>query len=114
MLLNLITYSLLTSCLAWFVQYALQPGEILGRYGLLLTAVWMRNWRRKDRWKRALMPALGLCPYCNGSWLAIAVYLLVIVQQMPENTGFILKAVGLFLFLGANYIWTKILSKLAE
>src|SRR6478735_4929873 len=111
MLLNLITYSLLTSCLAWFVQYALQPGEILGRYGLLLTAVWMRNWRRKDRWKRALMPALGLCPFCNGSWLALFVYFVFLNSGF---NGFIPKTVGLFLFLGANYIWTKILSKVAE
>ena len=111
MLLNLITYSLLTACLAWFVQYALQPGEILGRYGLLLTAVWMRNWRRKDRWKRALMPALGLCPFCNGSWLAMVVYL---TMARDGSRPWLIQTMALFLFLGANYIWTKILSKVAE
>ena len=111
MLLNLIIYSLLTACLAWFVQYCLKPGEIFGRYGLWLTAIWMRNWRRKDRWKRAITPMLGLCPYCNGSWIALFVYLIFLNSEIY---GFIQKAVALFLFLGANYIWTKILSKVAE
>lgn len=111
MLLNLIIYSLLTASLAWFVQYCLKPGEIFGRYGLWLTAVWMRNWRRKDRWKRFWTKPAGNCVFCNGAWLAIIVFLALI---MPEICGFIPKIVALFLFLGANYIWTKLLAKIAE
>lgn len=111
MFLNLIMYSLLTACLAWFVQYTLQPGEIFGRYGLLLTAVWMKNWRRKDRWRRFWVKPAGQCVYCNGAWLALLVFSLLI---LPDLCGLVLKITGLFLFLGANYIWTKILSKVAE
>lgn len=111
MLMSLILYSLLTASLAWFVQYTLEPGEIFGRYGLFLNAVWMRNWRRKDRWKRIWVKPAGQCVYCNGAWIAIIVFLVLFTSH---NRPFIPQIVALFLFLGANYIWTKILSKVVE
>jgi len=112
MLLNLIMYSLLTACLTWFVQYTLQPGEIFGRVGLLFTAIWMRNWRREDRWKRWWVKPAGQCPMCNGFWV-FAVFWFIGGQYI---FGYPLGVVLLLLPLGAgaNYIWTKAFSKIVE
>lgn len=122
MLLNLILFSLLTASLAWFVQYCLQPGEILGKLGVLLTALWIKSNHKtfllgqhnevikRKRWAYLLKPA-GLCPYCQGAYIALLTYCVLLSNGFY---GFIPKAIGLFLFLGANYIWTKILSKVAE
>lgn len=107
--------SLMTACLGWFFQYTLKPGEIFGRYGLLLTALWMKNWRRKDRWVRPILKPLGQCVFCNSTWIAIVVYIIALFTLFGwQNTAFIPALTGLFLFTGLNYIWVKLLQKIAE
>lgn len=104
----LMVLSLITASLAHFIQYCLKPGEILGRYGVWLNYHWIYNWRKSDRWKRPILKPLGLCVYCNGAW----VFIVLLLVNGWLYSGVISFFIGLFLGLGANYIWIKILDKI--
>ena len=61
-------------------------------------AVYMKSWRRKDRWKRYIVKPLGLCHYCYGTWIAIFTYI-----------SFVGLDIAIFIIFGVNYIATKII-----
>lgn len=93
-------YSLMVAGLGLFVQECMEPGMILRRYYLFLTYVWIRNRRRKHRWKRWWLKPAGMCVYCNTTWIAIAYYLI----RYGLN-------VELLLFVGLVFVWLKALKK---
>lgn len=94
----LLLLSLMTASLSLFFQECMEPGMIFRRYYLWLTYHWIKNWRKKDRWKRWLLKPLGMCVYCNGTWIAIQFYL--------YNFG---PGVNILLFIGLNYLWIKLI-----
>jgi len=98
----LLLYLIGIPALSLFIQKCFEPDMIFRRWFLLLTYIWMKNWRKKDRWKRFLLGPLGLCPYCNSTWLSIIFFFLFI------NTNIYL----LPLYLGLNYIILEIMLKI--
>jgi hypothetical protein len=96
----LLLLSLMTSALSLFIQDCMGPGMIARRYYLWLIYHWMRNWRKKDRWRRWLLKPLGLCVYCQGAWIAIIAYLYYFGPKIE-----------IVFLLGMNYLWLKILQK---
>jgi hypothetical protein len=93
--------SLATAGLAMFLQECMEREMILRRYYLLLIYHWRNNWRKKDRWKRAILKPLGLCVYCNS------VYLGSIFLFSLTNLYFYLP-----LFLGFQFLWLIIFTKI--
>lgn len=94
-------YSLTAAGLGLFLQECMEPGMILRRYYLFLTCLWIRNWRRKDRWKRWWLKPAGMCVYCNTAWIALLVY----------AAKFGLNAEAL-LFIGLVFVWIKLIQRL--
>jgi len=97
---NYIIISLMTASLSLFFQKCMEQGMIFYRYFLWLTYWWIKWHRKKDWWKRKFLLALGLCVYCHGTWVAI----LFFTVKFGLN-------LDLFLFLGLNFIYIKILKK---
>lgn len=94
----LLLLSLMTASLSLFFQECMEPGMIFRRYYLFLVYHWIKNWRKVDRWKRHLLKPFGLCVYCNGTFVAMQFFIY-----------FFGPRIELFLFLGLNYLWIKIL-----
>jgi len=92
--------SLMISGLGLFFQECMEPNMIFRRYYLWLTYHWIKNWRKKDRWKRWILKPLGLCVYCNTTWIAIIFYFL--------TNGFNLL---IFPFLGMVFLWLKLFNE---
>jgi hypothetical protein len=99
--LRIALFALCTASLAHFFQECLEPGMIFGRYGLWLQYIHRHSWRRKDQWRRYWIKPMGNCIYCNGTWICIALFVLVNFEWplLP-------------LALGLNYVWTKLILKL--
>jgi hypothetical protein len=53
--INLLLFSLAIVGFGLFIQECMKPNMILRRYYLWLTYHWIKNWRKKDRWKRWLL-----------------------------------------------------------
>jgi len=87
-------YCLTIAGLGLFFQKCMEPNMIFRRYYLWLMLIWIRNYRKKNRWKRWLLKPLGLCIYCNTTWIAILYYLYKF-KLNPE----------LLLFIGLVYVW---------
>ena len=96
----ILMYSLMIAALGLFFQECMGTGMILRRYYLWLTYHWIKNWRKKDRWRRCPLSFLGLCIYCNATWIAIFFYLHKFGPDLE-----------IFLFLGMSYLWIKIIEK---
>lgn len=102
MLLNLIGLSLFTAGFALFLQMCYKPGHVFRRWYLWLTWVWMKNWRREDRWKRYAMKPLGLCPYCQTVWFHSFFFVVL------TDAG----VCWWMLSVGMNYLWLELLLKI--
>ena len=50
------------------------------------TYYWIKNWRKKDRWKRQILKPLGLCCYCLNTWLSILLWFFFF-NQSKFSTG---------------------------
>ena len=61
----------------------------------------MKNWRKKDRWKRTMLKPLGLCIYCMLPYISLPFFLI-----------FITNIYFYPLFIGMSYIWLKLINKL--
>jgi hypothetical protein len=107
---KLIMLCLMTASLSHFYQFTKEPGEIFGRWGLLLTFFWIKNWRRKDRWKRTLLKPL-ICLYCGGTWLFIILYTINIPLYVSFIPMFLPKIIGLFLGCGINYFFMELIAR---
>jgi hypothetical protein len=62
------------SGLSLFIQESFKSQMILRQWYLLLILIHIKNWRRKDRWKRKLLMPLGLCVYCMSFWLSLIIF----------------------------------------
>jgi amino acid transporter len=94
----LLLICLMTASLGLFLEECMNPNMILRRYYLWLTYHWIKNWRKKDRWRRWLLKPLGLCVYCFSSWITIFFYLYNFDLDL-----------NIFFALGMNYLWLKII-----
>lgn len=103
--LKIVLFSASTAAWVVFLDFTYKPGEVFGRYGLWLTYWWIHSWRKKDRWRRKLLPPIGLCPFCAGFWHCSALFLLM-VHFFHWQPWLWLPAVGL------NYVFTKLYMKL--
>ena len=112
---KLIILCLMTASLSLFLQKCFETGMIFRRYYLILVLAHIRSWRSSDRWKRPILKVWGLCIYCNGTWVFIALFILINAineTKHGDNTSFLANTIALFLGIGLNYIWIKILKKL--
>lgn len=107
-LVSLFLMALSTASLSMFLQKCMEPEMIFRRWYLLLVLKYIKWRKKKQRWKRSLLKPIGLCVYCYSTWVFIVLYLLIVSQK----TGFLLYFIGLFIGMGFNYIWIKVLEKL--
>lgn len=109
---ELVLYCLMAGSLAWFLQECMRPKMIMRRYYLRL--MWLRRKllakdtslmsflsRGKRRKVSAVLLPLGLCVYCNGTWLYIIFYF------------FFFTNIPLFILgMGVNYIFIELMRPL--
>lgn len=93
-------YSLMVAGLGLFFQECMEPGMIFRRYYLWLTYLWIKNWRRRNRWKRWWLKPAGMCVYCNTTWIALVYY----VVRFGINFD-------ILLFTGLVFVWLKLLKR---
>ena len=74
---TMIYCGIISAFFSLFIAKCFEPNMIFRRYYLLLNYVWVKNWRKKDRWKRFILKPIGLCVYCLGVWVALFVSLVV-------------------------------------
>jgi hypothetical protein len=95
---------IISALFSLFLVKCFEPNMIFRRYYLLLNYVWIRNWRKKDRWKRFILKPFGLCVYCFGAWLTIFVSLFIFKFTLVDS----------ILSIGVSNIilmsWEKLLS----
>jgi hypothetical protein len=128
-LIQLILFCLGTAALSQFLQLCYGKGMIFRKYhnliaywfylhkkvrtctqkyigdlylGCEIKTVIVRN---KYQW---LYKLLGGCVYCQGTWIFIVFYLLMIYPF----SGFIPAFVGLSLGCGINYFWLEVIEKI--
>jgi hypothetical protein len=95
---QLLLYCLMVGSFASFLQEAYKG--ILKRYHLWLVYHWIKNWKKKDRYKRQVLKPLGLCQYCQGTWIHILICPLVFNLD-----------IWCLLSLGGTYLVIKALDK---
>lgn len=98
MYLEFIFYAFTAACLEMAFQEYQENNMIFD---------WYRKWliklfKKKSNILKKVVLVLGMCPYCNGFWVAVAVYLLT----MPFDL------IHLVLFTGLNYIFIVLIIKL--
>jgi len=105
--LILFMYAFAVACLEMFFQFIMTQGQIFEPYG--------NWWKRQVRYNRLLSrygkkrtlvsllayisKPMGLCEYCNGTWLAIVAFLYIY-----GLTPFI------FLFIGLVFFFIRIMA----
>lgn len=92
-ILTLISLSFLTATLAFFFQYCLKPNMIFHFY-----FIWLTKLELKHSLLHYISKPLGLCIYCNGTWIAITVF----IYYYGFNPA-------IFLFLGSNWFFIHII-----
>lgn len=114
-----VLFCLGTAGLSLFVQECMKKGMIFQKYGDWLNNTWdamdRAVWYKYDykttpfKAKIALfaLKPLGMCIYCFSSWVFIVLFT-VEMLNIPNKT---FDFIGLFLGLGFNFIWIKILEK---
>lgn len=98
--IKILLYCLAIAGLGLFFQECMKPNMIFRRYYLWLLHHWIKNWRKKDRWRRWLLKPLGICVYCNTAYITIFFYLYKFGPDLE-----------IFLALGISYLWLKLLEK---
>ena len=98
---QLLLYFLMVGSSANFLQEAYKG--ILKRYHLWLTYHWIKNWRKKDRYKRQILKPLGLCVYCQGTWITIITYPMLFKADL-----------WYLLSLGGTWLSIKLISSLKD
>lgn len=102
-LLRTVILGLLTVGLVKLIELCLSEDMIFWKWTVLLNYLWIKNWRKKDRWKRYFLKPLGLCHYCYGTWVAIFVYTFIVGID-----------IAIFVFLGSWFLWLMIIEKWFE
>jgi len=88
-----ILLSFFSACLAICFNEMLKPGNLFNWYAKILLKAC-----KKSRVMNFLSKPLGLCPFCNGTWIGIFVYFYFFGFNLP-----------IFLFIGINYFFIQIL-----
>lgn len=86
--------------LSLFIQKTYESGMIFRRVYLYFVYHYMKNWRKKDRYKRWFYKPF-LCCYCYNTWISIFFYFMFISHNI----------LLLPLFIGLTYIILEILIK---
>jgi hypothetical protein len=94
-MLDFFILSFLAACLELSFQEYQEKDMIFAKYGRFLNQLWL-----KKGIYRKLAMVLGVCPFCNGFWVAVIFYIL----YYKEISLLIL------LFTGLNYLFIKLLS----
>lgn len=89
--------------LSLFIFKCYEPLMILRRFYLFLTFIYMKNWRKKDRWKRNIVKPF-MCIYCFNTWLSILFYFIFISNNI----------LFLPLFIGLTYIMLEMYLKIID
>jgi hypothetical protein len=87
--------SFITACLELSFDEYMGKDMIFVKYKMFL----QRLYQKKGLYRKLSM-ILGMCPFCNGLWVAVIFYVL----YYKEISLLIL------LFTGLNYFWIKLLS----
>lgn len=87
--------ALATASLGATFHYFLKPNMIFNFY-----AVWLSKLSNKSKfWKYWSMP-LGLCPYCNTTWVAVVVFIYYFGISLP-----------ILLFIGLVWLFLHLILK---
>lgn len=116
-----ISLSLMMAGLALFLQECYQKDMILRRYYVWLNYLYIKN-RRSNKWQkrkkaknakrwflRNLTKPMGLCVYCNASWLTIGFVLWGYWLNIAPQTNLFYI---LILCIGMTYLFVVWLKKL--
>jgi len=71
---QLLLFCLTVGGFAMFLQKCYESQMILRRYYLFLNYHYIKNWQRDNRYKREILKPLGLCVYCQSTWIALITY----------------------------------------
>ena len=100
---GILFYSLLVTGASLFLEKCLEPGNLLGRYYLLLVYLWRVVWHRKEHhWKRFWLKPFGLCVYCYSAhiaWITFFLFLELHWLYLP-------------LFWGMQYLYLRTFQRL--
>ena len=88
------------ACLAQAFQQFMKPGQIFNFWGIFLSKKSKDSSKVFDRLIAKLAKPLGLCPYCNATWIAILYYILIYIVNQPF---YLITGVMLFGFIGV--VW---------
>lgn len=102
-MLNLIILLFGVPALSLIIKKCYEPTMIFRRLYLWLIYKWMKNWRKKDRYKRFFVKPF-LCIYCYNVWITIFYYLLFINVTI----------LFLPIFIGLTYIILECFMKLLK
>lgn len=110
LLIIIFLFCISTSSLCIFLHDCMEPGMIFRKYYLWLTYLWIKNWRKKDRWKRPWLKIFGMCIYCNSVYIgSILLYIFNLIYLKFDITHFLFTWP---LFIGVQHNTIKLLLKL--
>lgn len=96
----MLLYLFAVPALSMFLEKCFESGMIFRRFRLYMLYHWIKNWRKKDRWKRKFIK-LFLCIYCYNTWITIISYFIFISHNF----------LYLPLFIGSSYLILEIFLK---
>ena len=102
-ILELLLFIVSIPSLSLFIHKCYEPDMIFRRIYLYMIDVWMKNWRRKDRWRRKIIKPF-LCVYCFNVWLTIFsffIFMKISILFLP-------------LLIGLTYILLEFLMKITK
>lgn len=103
----LVLFGVLVAFLEGAFQYYQKPDMIFNRYGIFLESLNKKAYKSINPIIRSFIPyllkPLGLCPYCNGTWITIILYYIYFGLNLN-----MLFAIGLFWFFTRLLKLTKI------
>ncbi len=111
----LILFSLMVASVGLFLQECYQSGMILRRYYVWLNYLYIKNRRTKNekekrqemlkRFIKAITKPLGLCIYCQSTWICIISFLTVFSLCTINDLFFLVCSIGM------TFLWLRLLEK---
>lgn len=98
-MINYILYIIGVSSLSLFIWKTFESGMIFRKVYLFFIFLWIKNWRKKDRWKRILIKPF-ICIYCYSTWLSIFTFLYYFGPKIE-----------ILFFIGINYLLISFFKK---
>jgi len=84
-----------TACLGVTFHYFLKPNMIFNFW-----VIWLDKMSEKNAFLNYIAMPLGLCPYCNTTWIAIVVFVYYFGLSLP-----------IFLFIGLVWLFLHLILK---